>query len=411
MKTKSKLFVSLAMCVAVTLGVGLVSCNDDEPTPEIVENPLDAETYYITGKMLQVSAPLEGVTVTVSGSEVKSAADGTFLLEVKTTGDYVVSFVKEGYLPLSTEVEIPSDAKTRSSVTLTQEMTKANRPVSVKSDEDAVIIEDSKKLTALHILAGSVEAVTDITITEYLPGAKKSTDQVSLSTVNCQPDGMIFTKPVVVKVQNLASNRIYFGDVKHFVEHNGGWKETGNLMYDAAENVYKTELNNFSNHSFGPRYQVVNDGTSSENLGEVSTDNLGKMGAVEVAVTGKQKSGWTMDGDLNALLQAQFPALNEEDISGLSTTIHHAIASTRGSRAGISESSVSMGVAKVSGDMKMTVSFAARLSKSKVVFNLMYLGQPVSIGIPILTYTGVATEIIYQYGSSHTDHSGGSIGG
>lgn len=302
------------------------------------------------------------------------------------------------------------EAKTRSCAMLTQEMAKINLPVSINSNEDVVIIEDGKKLTALHILAGSGN-VTDITITEYLPGAKKTIEQVSLSTVNCLPDGAVFVKPIVAKVKNLTSNRVYFTDVKHFVEKSGSWKETGSLLYDATENMYQTELNGFSNHSFGPKCQVVNDGGSSENLGEVLVDNLGKMSAVETTVTGKYKCGWTMDGDLNALLQAQFPALNEEDISGLSTTIHYAIASTRGSGAGISESSVSMGVAKVSGDMKMTVSFAARLSKSKVVFNLMYLGQPVSIGIPILTYTGVATEITYQYGSSHTDHSGGSIGG
>ena len=52
MKTNKLWVAALAMMMAASTSVGLVSCSDDDepaPQPEIVTNPLDAEAYYITG--------------------------------------------------------------------------------------------------------------------------------------------------------------------------------------------------------------------------------------------------------------------------------------------------------------------------------------------------------------------------
>ena len=193
-----------------------------------------------------------------------------------------------------------------------------------------------------------------------------------------------------------------------YVEKNGSWTKSGDAAYDASANAYVTELTSFSNHSFGPSYTAASKGSSSEDLGEVTIDNLGNMSAKDGEIKAKQKMGWTIDGDLSALLKAQFPALTSADIESLVASINSAIASTKGASAGISESTVSMGTAKVSGDTKMTVKLSASVRQTTGTFNFMYQGKPVSFSVPVKTYSGVATQITYQYGSSHTDHSGGT---
>lgn len=150
-------------------------------------------------------------------------------------------------------------------------------------------------------------------------------------------------------------------------------------------------------------------GSTNENLDEVSIDNLGKMTAIEGTVTGKQKFGWEIDGNLSDLLKAQFPSLSSTDIEGLADAVSGAISSSKGVPAGVSESTLSLGTAKVSGDAKMTVSFAAVIKSTTGTFNLIYQGKPATISVPVKTYNGISTKISYQYGSSHTDHSGGGI--
>lgn len=389
------------------MSVGMLSCSKDDPQPAIVENPLDAEAYYIAGKVSEGTTALEGVKVNTAGTETTTGADGTFQLEVTKKGDYVLSFAKDGYIAVSADATIPSDAAKRSSVTVLQALTKANAPVTVEPDKEATVSGGEKSAASLDIPAGAVKTATDITVTEYMAGAKKEESHASLSTINCQPDGLTFEKPVKVSVKNQTSNMICFADVIHYVEKNGAWVKSSDASYDKAANAYVTELTGFSNHSFGPSYAVASRGSSSEDLGEVVIDNLGNMSAKDGDITAKQKMGWTIDGDLNALLKAQFPALSAADIESLAASVSSAIASTKGSTSGVSESAISMGSAKVSGDTKMVMKLSASVVLTTGTFNFLYQDKPASISVPVKTYNGVATQITYQYGASHTDHSGG----
>ena len=408
MRKKNFLVAGLAVSLLVTMSVGMTSCKDDEPTPTVVENPLDAEAYYITGKVSEGATALAGVKVSTSGAEATTGADGLYQLEVGKKGDYTVSFAKDGYVGVSATATIASDASKRSGVAVVQEMTKANQPVNVKPDQAATVTGGEKSAASLEIPAGAVKVATDITVTEYVAGAKKESAHASLSTINCQPDGLKFEKPVKVAVKNQTSNTIYFSDVKHYVEKDGAWTVAGNATYDAANNMYGTELTSFSNHSFGPTYAASVKGNTTESLGEVVIDNMGNMGPKEGDITVKQKIGWEINGDLNALLKAQFPALSAADIDALVSTIKKAIASTKGSSAGVSESTLSMGKAQVSGDMKMTVKYSAPVKETVGTFNFMYQNKAASFGVPVKNYNGVKTEISYTYGNSHKEHSGGS---
>ena len=210
-------------------------------------------------------------------------------------------------------------------------------------------------------------------------------------------------------VKNATSNAISFADVKHFVEDGNAWKEVGMADFDADRNVYACTLDGFSNHSFGPVYSVSDAGSSTENLSTVTIDNLGKMAAAEQEVTGKQKIGWEIQGDLKQLLGSAFSALSSSDLESLANQLNAAITSTKGSTAGVEEIPFSLGTAKVDGDQKVTIDMKAKKNLSSFSVNFNYQGRVVPFSVEIATYAGVSTTITKEGGASHPGHSGGAI--
>ena len=139
------------MGLAATLSVGFVGCSDDdEPTPEIVENPLEKGGYYIAGFVTDGTNGLEGVTVKTDGVEATSGADGAYQLAVKKTGSYTVEFSKEGFVTVASATEIASGAKANAVVALSQDMTKANPAVTVGTD-GMELVEALKEISTLSI--------------------------------------------------------------------------------------------------------------------------------------------------------------------------------------------------------------------------------------------------------------------
>lgn len=407
MKAKSKLIAGLCFCMLAAISIGSISCRKSEPTPEIVTNPLDAVAYYIVGHVHDGTNGLSGVKVSTSGVEATTDANGEFKLDVKTKGNHLIEFSKNGYIPVSADATIASSATKRSSVMMTQVMTKANDPVVVNPDREVVITGGTTSPASLTFPIGAVKEATGVTVTEFVGGAKKSPTHISLSMLNCQPDGLSFDVPVQVSIKNQTSNAIHFVDVLHFIEKNGVWKQTGTASYDANDNAYTTKLNSFSNHSFGPAHQVVSSGTSKENLDEIVVDNLNNMAVKEAEIKGAQKMGWEINGDLKALLKAKFPSLTDSDITALATTIQHAIASTKGSTPGVHQSTISFGKAKVSGDTKMTLTLLSDVHTENIAFELAAQNSSSNFEVPVKTYSGVSAKITYQYGPTRTDHSGG----
>lgn len=409
MRKKSMFVAGMSLLLAATLSVGMSSCSNDEPSPVIVENPLDKENYYIAGVVTSEGKALEGVAISTDGAKATSAADGSFQLAVAKKGGYAVTFAKEGFVTVSGKAEIASDAKRNSSVLLDREMVAANASVTVKADEEAVIVEAKEEVASLVIPAGSLKEETAISITEYLEGETGS-DRMSLSSVSCTPDGIKFEKPIEFSVKNLMSNEIRFANVKHYVEKEGQWVELSEAAFDASKNAYVMELDGFSNHSARPQSEKAKGGKSSEDFGEVVVDNLGKMEAVDKEVSVTQKSGWVVDGDLSAAIRTQFDGISDSDVSALSDMLNRSLAQSKGSQPGVKESKFSLGNAKVSGDTKMTVKMRGVRSEESVTFYLEFKGKQQAFTVNVLVYDGVDTSIEYEYGEHRTDHSGSAIG-
>ena len=409
MKKKNFWSAVLAMGLAATLSVGFVGCSDDdEPTPEIVENPLEKGGYYIAGFVTDGTNGLEGVTVKTDGVEATSGADGAYQLAVKKTGSYTVEFSKEGFVTVASATEIASGAKANAVVALSQDMTKANPAVTVGTN-GMELVEALKEISTLSIPADALKEETDISITEYTPGAGQNSNQLSLSTLQCTPDGQVFEKPVVVSVKNGTSSDIYFADVKHLVEKNGTWEEVGDASYDAAKNAYVAELNHFSNHAFGPLCEISLGQVRENTVSTTVIDNLGKMDAVEQEITMKQRSGWEVNGSLEAQLSSAFSGLSSADISALATSLERSLVKIQGTTSTVRESTVSLGKAQVSGDMKMTIDFVETTRTSTISFGVFYRLKYVKASVEIVNYLGCTPRISYEYGASHPGHSGGAI--
>lgn len=410
MKSKQNLVTTLLMSGVVMMGVMVFSgCKKDEPTPEIVENPLDKEVYHIVGKVMDGTKGLEGVKVSSSGTDVTTSADGVFQLPITKKGTFSVTFSKSGYVTVSAEAVIPSDMKKSSTVSLMQHLTALATPIKVKPDVDMPVYDMRSKKAFLYVYAGSIDKETEMTVTEYINGTKAEINNAALTTINCLPDGQTFKKTVDVAIRNAASPAVYFSDIRHYKEINGKWQEEGTLTYLKDYNVYLTSLDGFSNHSFGITCTVKNGEVTTEDEGTVVIDNLGNMNSKEETVSGKQKIGWTLESDLKQLVSGRFTSLSSADVEALAGELEKAIISTKGVAAGVTEVPISLGVAKISGDMKMTIDMKAQKRMSTLSFSLNYQDKVEVLEIPISTYSGIKTTITTQYGTSHGDHSGGSI--
>lgn len=412
MNLKKMMTVGLALCLGATMGLSVMSCKDDEPTPEIVDNPLDKDVYFIAGRVVADNKALEGVKVSASDVEATTDAQGTFQLELKLKSDYAVTFEKSGYIKVASEISIPKNVKKQSVITVEQELSALNPAVTVTPDAPVTIVEAKEKEMELYLPAGAVKTNTDITITAYKEGTKKSetgTVRASLSTINCEPDGIAFEKPVALRMKNPVTNKVYFAEVKHYVEKGGEWSLAGNADFD-GQAYYVATVNSFSNHSFSvactsqPSTQKVND------LEPIVIDNLGDMAAKDQKINATVHVGWKIDGVTKDLLKNQLSGLSNADLTELATAVENVLSSMMGGTQGVNEMPLTRDV-KVSGDTKSTVAVSEKISDTAYRIPVVYNNETISLNIPVVKYEYVDLVITTELGESHGGlHSGGTGG-
>ena len=114
----------------------------------------------------------------------------------------------------------------------------------------------------------------------------------------------------------------------------------------------------------------------------------------------KQKMGWEITSDMDSYYSI-FPGLTDSDCKYTTQSLYKVLASVNGSLAGVSETDVPLGIAKVSGDTKMTIKFFTRVDDVSLQYILMFQGIWDTKQIKYKRYSGMNIEIDYQYGSSH----------
>lgn len=388
MKTTNYCSLGLLAATLVFGGLFFNSCKDDEvePVPEIVENPLEKEAYFITGKVTDGANALADVAVSAGSVSAKTDAAGTYLIEVSKKGTFELSFAKDGYITIGNEVTINNDADKGAIVSYSQILTKKADAVKVDPEKDTRFAITSKA-DAL-ILAGAVEKETDVTITSFVPATDKELKKVadkavstsstqegsttlSLASFYCEPDGITFKKPLEIKVKaTAASDGTYFADVKHVV--NG--KESGEVEYDDTDHSYMLLLDGFSVHELKVSTDLSVE-PDSEELFSQEVNNLGQTAAVSKDFSFNMKEGWKIISKSNGVT------------GDVEAKLMDALVNVLSSPEGLSEKEFSKNMA-VSGDMKLKV---------------VYKQSVVRYTISVKTNRGVEKIVVEQYGSVSQD--------
>lgn len=384
MKTTNYCSLGLLAATLVLGGLFFNSCKDDEvePVPEVVENPLEKDAYFITGKVTDGANALADVAVSAGSVSAKTDAAGTYLLEVAKKGTFELSFAKDGYITIGGEVTIQGNADKGAIVSCSQILTRKAAAVKVDPEKETQVA--ASQVVDVLIPAGAVKEETDVTITPFVPAADKELKKVadkaeatsttqegstalSLSSLHCEPDGIKFEKPVEVKVKaEAASDGVYFTEVKHYV--NG--KEEGEARYDDASHSYVLLLDGFSVHEL----KVVTDlsvAPGSEELFSQEIDNKGQTAAVSKDFSFNMKEGWKVVSKSNGVT------------GDVESKLMGALVNVLSSPEGVSEKAFSKNMA-VSGDMKLKV---------------VYKQSVVRYTISVKTNRGVESIVVEQYGS------------
>ena len=173
MKTTNFWSLSLLAATLMVGGLSFNSCKKDEvePVPEVVENPLEKEAYFITGKVTDGTNALADVSVSAGKESAKTDASGAYQIEVDKKGSFELSFAKDGYITIKNEVTVDSKAEKGATVFYSQILTKQAESVKVTPEKDALLVVTQN--TEAFVPAGAVEKETDIAITSFVPAADK----------------------------------------------------------------------------------------------------------------------------------------------------------------------------------------------------------------------------------------------
>lgn len=352
---------------------------------------------------------VEGVAVSTSGQSATTGADGQFELKVANKGDYVVSFAKDGYVPVTAEATIGTSASNRSSTVIKQYLIPRNTPFSISPDKDQVVGYDDAGIS-LSIPAGAVTETTDISITPFIPGARKLTDgpiYAGLITMSLEPDGFKFAKPIEIAQKDFTGGAVNFGTLKHIEDESNVRVLLENVAYVPVSQSYKTPLSGFSTHILAVEINTTAGGTATESLGTKTIDNLGVSTSKQESIAIPKKYGWTFDGDLASLIRAEYPSLTTPAAVGLFAHISTAINSLMGSAPGVGDITVTESF-RVSGDVSLSLEILAVVEKYTFTFPLTFAnGSTDQFSVAVTKYTGTQLKPTYTYGSTHTDHSGG----
>lgn len=359
MKSKNFRMSGLMAAALVIVGIAFNSCKDDEdaPVPVVVENPLEKEVYFITGKVTDGTNPLADATVAAGSLSAKTDASGAYQLEVSKKGDFELSFEKDGYLTIKNKVTIDSKADKGAIVACSQILTKKADPVTVNPAEESNINPNDQ--LAVTIPAGAVKEATEVTLTPFTPAADTrskeaaekaissgattpvtTTTAMSLASLSCEPDGIKFDKPVTVNLKAQGtSDGVYFTNTKHYV--NG--VEQGDATYDAATHSYKLTMDGFSTHEVKVNTDLSVSGGSTNLYSDV-IDNIGNTASSSKKISFKMKQGWAIKSQSGGVT------------GDVKAKLMEALRNTLSSAEGVSEIEMSREAA-VSGDRKMTVNY------------------------------------------------------
>lgn len=319
---KREIYAMALLLMATGAGMSSCSVNDNEKTPEEVEDPIkDVVEYYIVGQVMENNQGLAGASVTVEGAEaVTTDASGQFKVAVSDKKEYTITVQKDGYLGAESSVTVPSGANNRDSYAISLNLTKKSAAVTLNKENDATIVADGAIVDAVAEIeeAGVVvphdaitEDNTDVTVTSYVPEQTSATvsqikDGTSFMNVYVETSKDVNGKNAIIAVNNPTNSNTNFVDVTVYKKAAGsradaqGYEKLGAATYDEATKSYQYQLledgSLSGDYSFRitPTRQESGSGTEAVANAEGKVDNSGNFAALtDVQISYEAPMGWS----------------------------------------------------------------------------------------------------------------------
>lgn len=389
MKTNFKRVFKLLSIVAIVGAMALTSCNDDEVTP----NPEDVgqninEAYYISGVVSSSSGKLSGVKVSVGAEYVMTDSDGSYLFEMGRPVAALVTFSKDGYIPVTAMAIFNDDVEVGAMVTLSQELTPMATAQMAEAGEASELSFSTVVNSDVVVSVPSIALSEDryITATYYTPSATPSVAEAlatlavdggsevissSLIAVDLQPSGTNFDTPVTVSLPGG-----YIDGAYHAKLVDGEWVNQGVAIYNQASGVYEISLDGFSRHSIALNSQV-SVSTTSIDIYKYTLDNRGNASAVSKGLSYNQNIGW-------------------EFADGSSTLLSTYIAGIMGTSEGLSTIAIDLDLA-AAGDQMVSVTITQQ--KRTISYTV---GSTTAI---VTSYGDVGVDIEAVWGTMRPEHN------
>lgn len=425
---RKSIFMSAMMSILLSAGVFTSCGSDDEPTPQIVDDPMKTATeYYISGKVTgNDGTAIAGVSVKTSNAEATTDNDGQYKLTLDKTGTYSVAFAKSGYLSAGTEATIATGAEKRSMLTVNIKLAKESvkEEVSATSQESVTITnegkgslaEQEKAMVAVTIDPGSITTDTKVSVTPYVEPVAVSTEVKAGTTEESVPlcnivisseKPIILEKPVTLAVKNQSeSETVHFDEIEVYnkttaTRAGDSWGALGTATFNQAKNSYEYTIE--KGKSLGGQYsfRVKSSKTTGQKLeGEYNKELFTKSNAGNVeAIKGYEISfnawaGWTYTKNAKTALQEQ--GIADE---GIANMINDAVEAQEGT-AGTYKVPYTF-TTNISGNYVMSYSNRTLYCVKKYTFAI----NKKTVAIELKAYVGMKENYI---NADATQHSGGT---
>ncbi len=425
---KKRFFTLVMMSIALSTSIFTSCGSDDEPTPQIVDDPMKTATeYYISGKVTgNDGAAVAGVSVKTNNVEATTDNNGQYKLTLDKTGTYSVAFAKSGYLSAGTEATIASNAEKRSMLTVNIKLAKesvkeevtanSTESVTITNEGKGSLAEQEKATVAVTIDPGSITTDTKVSVTPYVEPVAVSTEVKTGTTEESVPlcnivisseKPIILEKPVTLAVKNQSeSETTHFDEIEVYnkataTRAGDSWGALGTATFNEAKNSYEYTIE--KGKSLGGQYsfRVKSSKTTGPKLeGEYNKELVTKSNAGNVeAIKGYEISfnawaGWAYTKDAKAALQEQ--GITDE---GIASMINDAVEAQEGTT-GTYKVPYTF-TTNISGNYVMSYSNRALYCVKKYTFAI----NKKPVAIELKAYAGMKENYI---NTDATQHSGGT---
>ena len=256
----SKLCVLTLMSSALMLGAGLSSCHHHDDREPVLPPKVEAAPNTLAGVVTNISGtPVQGATVTLGTTSVKTDANGAYVFQNVAQGKYTVSAAADGMYTASSEVTFSktSEQNLLWSVTLNRKTTQnlvvkdSGEDASGDVQSDNIPNNDEGAVTiTVDVPANTVPDNTTITIAPIYSAqdatGTRADDETMLigANVTCSDPDLQLTSPIDV-VFNLDNSVVTDVKVREFDPATGRWRDVTPTVDGGKVTVKTTRFTSF----------------------------------------------------------------------------------------------------------------------------------------------------------------------